>query len=308
MQEVKNQMREFFAKAKAKDPEKASLPPARYKYLAEILGTYILILFGDGAICVAFLADTKITLFQIVMGWAAAVFLAIYIVGGISGAHINPAVTVAMVFGRRMPRRDILPYIGAQMLGAFLGAATVYLFFRGPWNLLDPSHQMAHLSQILNCHYPNPALYPLAYSKAQGGVASTSGAALNWANAHFPLWLGILTEIIMTFGLLLTIVSTTDPDSPQHSGWFAGMLIGLYVGFACFITPTTMTCINPARDWGPRLFGWLIGYGGIEFPGLRWEFPIVYGIPQIVGGCLAVLFYDYLMRPYLVALKVLKKR
>jgi hypothetical protein len=82
MPEIKNQMRKFFARAKAKDPKKPLLsPPARYRYLAEILGTYILILFGDGAICVAFLADPKITLFQITMGWAAAVFLAIYIYG-----------------------------------------------------------------------------------------------------------------------------------------------------------------------------------------------------------------------------------
>jgi glycerol uptake facilitator protein len=307
MGEVKNQTQEFFAKARSKDPKKAP-PPARYRYLAEIVGTYILILFGDGAICVAFLADTSITLFQIVMGWAAAVFLAIYIVGGISGAHINPAVTIPLALSGRMPKKDALPYIGCQMLGAFLGAATVYMFFMGPWNIRDPTHIEAALSQILNCHYPNPALYPDAYTIAHGGAATSAAAAKSWASAHFPLWLGFVTEVIMTFGLLLTVVSTTDPDSPQHSFWFAGMLIGLYVGFACFITPTTMTCINPARDWAPRFFGWLIGYGGIEFPGLRWEFPLIYGIPQILGGCLAVLFYDHLMKPYFVALKIFKSK
>jgi len=289
-EEVKNTMREAFAKG---DPE----PPLKYQFLAELVGTFLLLWIGDMSIATAFMGPSGTALFQIVMGWFFAVCLPIYAIGGISGAHINPAVTIALWATKRFPGKKVIPYIVAQFIGAFLGAFFTWLFWHGVWN-----YHAVSWSQILNCHYPNPAVFPAAYPKAWGGSAADMAAAVAWANAHWPLWLGYVIEFIMTFFLLFTIVTVTDTESPGYSGWFAGFIIALYVGFACFIDPQTMTCMNPARDWGPRVMGAILGYGGWEWPGMRWEI-FMYIIPQIVGGVCAAFFYDKALKPYFKFLK-----
>ncbi len=280
-----------------------SLSESTYKYLAEVMGTFLLLFFGDMSIAVSFMGDTNTRLFQIVMGWFFAVFIAIYTIGGISGAHINPAVTIALWFGKRFPKKDVLPYIVSQLIGAFLGGMFTYIFWSGMWSIYDPNFTKWSWSQILHCHYPNPAMFPDAYPVAEGGNAATLSDALKWGNAHWPLWLGFLIEFVMTALLLFTIVAAGDPDSPLCAGKWAGAIVALYVGFACFITPMTMTCMNPARDTGPRFLTLMLGYGHIAFPGYRWEWPVIYVIPQILGGIAGVYLWDYIFKPYFKLMK-----
>lgn len=289
-EEVKNEMREAFAKG---DPE----PPAIYQYWAEVVGTFLLLWIGDMSIATAFMGPSGTSLWEIVMGWAFAVMLPIYVIGGISGAHINPMVTISLWVGKRFPGKKVIPYIVAQFIGAFLGAFFTWLFWHGLWK-----YDHVSWSQILHCHYPNPAVYPQAYPTAWGGTAASAAAGLAWANAHWPLWLGYVIEFVMTWGLMFTILAVIDQDSPMNTGWFSGTIIALYVGFACFIDPMTMTAMNPARDLAPRFMSWLLGYGYWDWPGMRWEF-LMYFIPQIVGGLAAVYMYDKSLKPYFKYLK-----
>jgi len=133
--------------------------------------------------------------------------------------------------------------------------------------------------------------------------ASNLDEGIKWANEHWPLWLGFFIEFVMTFLLLLTVRATTDEEAHR---WvpekFAGFFIAIYVGFACFITPMTMTCMNPARDWGPRVVSAMLGYPG-HVLNYRWEVPIVYGIPQFLGGICGVAFWKYVLKPYFAAIK-----
>ena len=211
--------------------------------------------------------------------------------------------TVALAVGKRFPWKDVIPYIIAQIIGAYIGAAIVYITWWGPWELKDPNRTNAGIASILYCFAPNPGFFPEFYPKK---LIPTSGETMvGQLDKYFPVWYIFLAEVIMTFFLLLTVVAVTDPDSPMHTGAFAGYLIALYVFIACMIeAPITMTCMNPARDWGPRLFAATIGYGpDFTFPGWHAEFPLVYGVAQFIGGILAVLFYDYTMKPYFKLIK-----
>src|SRR5260370_2009220 len=102
--------------------------PARC--LAETVGTFLLVFFGCGAVHVAVLTGALSGLWQVAVVWGVAIMLAIYIVGGISGAHINPAISIALALWGRCPRRFVLPYIGSQLVGAFVAAAVLFFLYR----------------------------------------------------------------------------------------------------------------------------------------------------------------------------------
>src|SRR5216683_8437502 len=103
-------------------------PPAvslKARCLAEVLGTFILVFFGCGAVHVAMLGNLT-GLWQVGIVWGIAIMLAIYVVGGISGAHINPAITTALAAWGRFPRGEVLPYIGGQLVGAMLAGTVLF--------------------------------------------------------------------------------------------------------------------------------------------------------------------------------------
>src|ERR1051325_5074209 len=97
--------------------------------LVEALGTFLLVLFGCGAVHASVLTGAQSGLWQVAIVWGVAVMLAIYTVGAVSGAHINPAITVAFAVWGRFPRRSVVPYVLAQLIGAFLAAATLFALF-----------------------------------------------------------------------------------------------------------------------------------------------------------------------------------
>src|SRR5450759_3211908 len=107
----------------------APLPSLLARSLAEVLGTFILVLFGCGAVHVAVLTGDLVGLGQVAMVWAIAIMLAIFAVGGISGAHINPAMTLAVATWGRFPWRDVPAYVTAQLVGAILAAAALFVLF-----------------------------------------------------------------------------------------------------------------------------------------------------------------------------------
>jgi glycerol uptake facilitator protein len=225
------------------------------KYLAEMLGTFMLVWIGPGAGVVAGIVGVKglSDVLAIAMAFGIAVALAIHVVGKISGCHINPAVTIALAARGRFPWKDVVPYIAFQCAGAVLAALAIVL--------------------------------------CVGAQASTTyglGATTINEAVGITMSMGMAGEFIGTFFLMLVIMGVAvDGRAPE--GW-AGWIIGMAV-VAIIITlgPLTGSSINPARTFGPYI-GNLI-YGG---PNPWDQFGLVYFIAPIAGAISAVFVYDYI--------------
>ncbi|OOP60321.1 aquaporin [Arthrobacter sp. SRS-W-1-2016] len=261
--------------------------------LAEFLGTFVLIAFGDGVVAMAVAAlpgsgraATSTTIFMaagdwllITWGWAIAVTMAIYVGGGVSGAHINPAVTLAFAVRRKFPWKKVGPYILAQIVGAFAGAALVYLLYH---DAID------------------------AYNKAVGtGRGDPKGLATYSIFATFPApyFNGnpvgpLVDQVVGTAFLVLFVVAIIDMRNTAVQANLGPFMIGLAVAaIGMSVGANAGYAINPARDFGPRLFAWLAGWGQTAMPGtvdgaFSWYFwiPIV---GPLVGGVIGVLIYDW---------------
>jgi glycerol uptake facilitator protein len=269
-------------------PIAASLPG---QCLAEFLGTFVVILVGDGAVAAAVLMSS-IDGWGVAVMWGLAVTFGIYIAGPVSGAHFNPAVTIAMAVFRGFPPRRIIPYIGSQIAGAFVGAAAVYWMWSGYWpraieklGVEVGAEGSQKLMMIFSCFYPNP-----------GGIGVDPGAM---ATVSAPL--AFFIEAVLTMFLLLMIFALTEPDNPglPQAGLgpiFIGLTVTAIVGIG---GPLTMDAVNPVRDFGPRLFSYLIGFGPIAFPGPRGNEWWLYIIAPICGALVGATVYRYLVRRFL---------
>ena len=195
---------------------------------AEAIGTFWLVFGGCGsAVLAAAFPQVGIGLLGVSFAFGLTVLTMAYAIGHISGCHLNPAVTVGLVVGKRFPASDLPGYIGAQVLGAVLGAGTLYLIASGK------------------------AGFDL------GGFAS------NGYGEHSPggysLMAALLAEVVLTFMFLFIILGATDSRAPQG---FAPIAIGLGLTLIHLIgIPITNLSVNPARSTGPALFvgGWALG-------------------------------------------------
>jgi glycerol uptake facilitator protein len=256
--------------------------------LAEFIGTLILIFFGVGAVNAAVLAGVTQGLWQVAAIWAVGVALAIYATGAVSGAHINPAITLALAAWRGFPKRKILPYLLAQVAGAFVGSLLLYGLFHGLLTHFEATHHLVRggpgselSAMVFGEYFPNPAMLgttPEAYRQVSLLTAFLAEA--------------VGTAFLATFVFALT--------SPRNS---AGPRVGvpLFIGLALaiiimIVAPLTQAGLNPARDFGPRLLAYLLGWGSVAIPGPRGGFFVVYILAPILGSLLGAGLYEFLSR------------
>ncbi len=255
-------------------PSKSSFLSGTYgEMIAEFFGTMVLILFGDG--CVAsFALFNKIVNVDwnlIAFGWGFAVMLGIYVAGTVSGAHINPAVTFAFAVRGKFPWSKVVPYWVAQVLGAFVGAMILFFVYHGA---IDAALNGANITQV-------------------GGVFYTS---------HKP-FVGVFgsfgDEFIGTLLLVALIFAIVDTRNQPIQHGLNPLIIGfLIVAIGYSFGLNTGYAINPARDFGPRLFVSLAGGGANAFPSEYWWVPI---IAPLLGGAAGAFIYDFTIHKVLEA-------
>ena len=242
-------------------------------YVAEVIGTMILILLGDGVVANVLLERSKGQnggWIVITAGWAIAVTVAVYIVGRISGAHLNPAVTIALATIGSFPWADVPAYVGAQMLGAILGATLVWLMYLPHWRVT--TDQGAKL-----------------------GIFCTAPAIRHTAANLFSEMLG---TAILLFGILAiaanaqTLAKPGDVDlSFVFSRGLQPMLVGVLVfGIGLSLGGPTGYAINPARDLGPRIAHAILPIAGKG--GSDWAYAWIPVVAPIAGGIAGAGLYS----------------
>jgi glycerol uptake facilitator protein len=242
-------------------------------FVGEIVGTMLLILLGDAVVANVLLAKTKgnnAGWIVITTGWALAVFVAVFSVATVSGAHINPAVTVGLAVAGNFPWASVPEYIIAQMIGAFIGAVLVWLHHYPHWEeTADPGLKLAVFST-------GPAIRNTPWNLVSEiigtfvlvfGVLALKAAFLDEGPAAVPIQMGALGALPVA--LLV---------------WVIGLSLGGTTGYA----------INPARDLGPR-----IAHAILPIPGKGpsdWAYSWIPVVGPIIGGIIAALLYVALGR------------
>src|SRR5579883_2418660 len=252
--------------------------------IAEFFGTMVLILFGDG--CVAtFALFTRLggvpTPFAnewivIILGWGLAVMLGIYVAGAISGAHINPAVTLALAARGKFPWNKVLPYWVAQVLGAFVAALLLYFVYQGAivnaiggHNIADPTYGVGYVFYT----------YPKSFVGTFGAFGD---------------------EFIGTALLVGLIFAIVDVRNQPVQANLNPLIIGfLVVAIGASFGLNTGYAINPARDFGPRLWIAIVS-GGASLSADNYYFWIPIVAP-LVGGVVGALIYDFTIGKILIA-------
>jgi glycerol uptake facilitator protein len=261
---------------------------------AEFLGTFVLLAFGCGvvAVAVAGLPGSERTSsatanlvssgdwLLITWGWALAVAFGVYVAGGVTGAHINPAVTLALAVKGDFEWKKVLPYMAAQLVGAFLGAAIVYLVYA--WAI-------GAFEAAAGINRADPAA-------PTGGIFYTSPAPYYYGSYIGPL----IDQIVGTAFLVIIVLALIDTMNLPPKSNMAPLLIGLAVAaIGMSFGSNAGYAINPARDLGPRLLAWIAGWKG-DFASAGYYFwvPI---LGPLIGGMIAVFIYKFFIGDVLAA-------
>lgn len=250
---------------------------------AEFVGLFLLTSIGLMAAATA-ITTSAYGLFELSVAFAFGVMLIVIVIGTISGAHINPAITLALAVFGRFKWKEVPAYIGAQVLGGVAGSMVLYwlysaqiLHFEAANNIDRGSPQSAITAMIFHCFAPNPAI----------------AGANAWSESIVSTPMAVAGEAFGTFVLALVLFMMLDPKNTlAPSPRIFALIIGLVVGFIIMVlAPLTMAGINPARDLGPRITTWLLGWGEISFPGAGpdwWVWTVGPIIGALAGGAAAI--------------------
>jgi glycerol uptake facilitator protein len=244
--------------------------------LAEFLGTLVLILFGNGAVAMVALFGSG-TPGEIVHGgytniaiaWGLGTTMGIYVAGRTSGAHLNPAVSISLAIYRDFPWRKVPPYAAAQTAGAFVASALIFWNYRPAFQAIDPG--LDHTANVLTT-FPTFPQVPFA---------------------------GLLDQTLGTALFMLVLLAITEEHGPLSGRNFSGLMAGLLVvALSAAFGGIHGYALNPARDFGPRLF---TVFAGFKNNGLS-DGPLVFWVPiagPILGGVLGSAAWDYGIRRFL---------
>jgi glycerol uptake facilitator protein len=271
------------------------LPGLAGEMLSEFLGTFILIMFGTGSVAVAVAglpgSGRQSTPFDaanwliIAWGWGFGVVLGVYVAGGISGAHINPAVTLALAVRRGFSWSRVPAYWLAQFLGAFAAAALVYAVYNAAIDAYNVTNHIASRSDSLST-FAIFATFPASYFN--GG-----------------LWGPLLDQIVGTALLVCLVAALIDSRNQAPRANMAAFLVGIVVvAIGMSFGTNAGYAINPARDFGPRLFTYIEGWGHLAFPGAGTYFDNYWWVPivgPLIGGVIGICVYDLLIGSVLAA-------
>ena len=255
----------------------------RREIIGEMLGTFLLVLLGCGSVAVAVLFQAHQGVLPVAMVWGVGVMLSIYLTRHLSCAHLNPAVTLAMVASGRMAVRKMPVYIASQFAGAFLAGLVLYALFAPSIAAFEMEHHVVRGSaesvrtaMMFGEFYPNPG-----------------------CTAHVSFALALFAEALGTFLLVLMIFALTEGcNVGRPDDALAPVFIGLTVtSVICLIGPLTQAGLNPARDLGPRLVAWLMGWGDAAFPDRAGGFFFVYMLSPVVGAVAASRYFVSVLEP-----------
>jgi glycerol uptake facilitator protein len=245
-------------------------------FIGEFFGTFLLVFFGCGSVCAAVTTAAQVGVFQVAIVWGMGIATAIYLTSALSGAHLNPSVTLAMAAWNGFPWRRVLPYFAAQLLGAFVASAVLFGVFEGALRLYEKTNGIVRgaegseaTAMVFAEYYPNPGGRPLTpLSRERMGGPAAFGA-----------------EVVATGILVLVIFCCVDERNKARPQVLTAATIGLTVTLLIsLVGPLTMASFNPARDFGPRVFSALAGWGTLPFKvnGCGWL--TVYVIAPLLGG------------------------
>lgn len=250
-------------------------------FLGELIGTFILVLFGCGAVAGATLFEAFNSLLEVALIWGIGVALGIFASRNLSQAHLNPAVSVAMLMAEKIDKKDFGVYLIGQFAGAFLAGLVLLLIFNPSIELFEASSQIvrgaegSQLSAMMfGEYYPNPSF-------AKKISLSLSGA--------------IALEAFGTFLLVIMIFFLTEKLDQIDN--LIPLMIGLTVTvIITLVAPFTQAGLNPARDFGPRMMAWIGGWGERAFPDSSGGWFWVYILGPVLGGILAFLLFNLIAK------------
>ena len=256
--------------------------------IGEFAGTFLLVFFGCGSVCASVLTGAQAGVFQGAIVWGLGIATAIHLTGALSGAHLNPAVTVSMAAWSGFPKGRVVPYVAAQVAGAFVAAAVLYLVFGDALEAYERGNGVVRgapgseaSAMVFGEFFPNPG----------GKVLTVAARARMTPMAAFG------AEVVGTAILLLVIFCVTDERNKDRPGVLTAATIGLTVTLLIsLLGPLTMACFNPARDLGPRVFSSLAGWGAVPFQVTGHGWWMVYIVAPLVGGLLGGFLYRFFFK------------
>ena len=256
----------------------------------ETVGTYLLVLFGTGSVAAAVITGAQVGLWQVAAVWGFGIALAIYATAALSGAHLNPAVSLAFAIFRpkEFPVSRLPLYWLSQMAGGVMAGATIWWLFGNFIGRFEATNGLVrgepgsqHSAMVFGEYFPNPDVF---------GTGASAQDLISPAGA-------MVVEAFGTGVLVLLIFSLVDK---RAGGLSPGRLAPLFIGFAVAIlislfAPLTQAGWNPARDFGPRLVALAAGWGSIAIPGPQNGF-WVYIVGPLIGGPLGAAVHEVLLR------------
>ena len=263
----------------------------RRRFVGELVGTYLMVMIGTSSVAAAAITGAQMGLWQVAVVWTLGVSLSIYATANISGAHLNPAVTLAFAIFRRdeFDYRLIPLYWTAQLTGSALAGLTVLgMFgsviarFESENGIVRGAEGSQRSAMVFGEYFPNPAIYG----------TETADAIISPLGAMFVEGFG-------TAILALSIFVLTDKRNAGLTGNLAPLLIGATVGILISLfAPLTQGGWNPARDFGPRVVAYFAGWGSIAIPGPSGGFWI-YILGPLIGAPVGAAVHHFLLRPAL---------